>query len=69
VLYVRLACEIVALCSHILSTNDRPDHLKFASYGPVLQRVFPLFCIDKDLVCSVKTTNLFGHNGETKVPA
>jgi hypothetical protein len=37
VLYVRLAClskEIVALCGHNLSTNDVPDHLKFASYGP-----------------------------------
>jgi hypothetical protein len=35
-IYVRLAClskAIVTLCSQKLSINDRPDHLKFASYG------------------------------------
>ncbi len=38
-LYVRLAYlskETVALCGYNLSTNDGPDHLKFASYGPAL---------------------------------
>ncbi len=42
VLYVCVAClrkEIVTLCGHNLSTSDGPDHLKFASYGPVMHRL------------------------------
>ena len=37
--YVHLACPgkvIVLLCDHSLSTDDMPDHWKFASYGPEL---------------------------------
>ena len=35
--YVHIACPskaIAVLCSHNLTTNDGPDHSKFASYGP-----------------------------------
>ncbi len=46
----------------------------FTGRGNVLQSVFPLFCIDKDLVCSRRRwqktrAQLFGHNSESTVPA